>query len=291
VTTQAAGDGPPPFGDKPRPNIPNVLVVEDHQSNREMVARQLQHLGCTVELADDGMQACVAVLRDRFDLVLMDCQMPRVDGFQAARSIREHERSRGLPRVPIVAVSACLLPDDRARCTSAGMDDFLSKPATLSQLREVLERWTGLTRSPESPAQDPQAAKPSQAPSSAQHVLDMSALSGLRALRQPGRPNLVINLITDYLQSSPARIDELVNEMRGGPSSPGDIAHGLKSISAMLGAIELAHTLGRIETAQRAGARAQISAELEPLRDQYARACAALERILRAERQIEEGSA
>jgi HPt (histidine-containing phosphotransfer) domain-containing protein len=122
-------------------------------------------------------------------------------------------------------------------------------------------------------------------------VLDLGALAGLRALRRPGRPNLVIPLITEYLSSSPERIEQLLAEMRGAAPSKGDIAHGLKGISATLGAAALAQTLSRIESAQRAGARAQVAAELEPLRRQYAQSCAALERILAAERQLEGASA
>jgi HPt (histidine-containing phosphotransfer) domain-containing protein len=93
------------------------------------------------------------------------------------------------------------------------------------------------------------------------------------------------------LQSSPARIEALLSEMRGSTASKGDLAHGLKSVSAMLGAVELAQTLGRIESAQRSGASAQVASELEPLRAQFARSCAALEGILIAERRMEEGSA
>ena len=305
MTTQAAGDGPPSIADESRSKVPRVLLVEDHQINREMIARQLSHLGCEVEIAEDGMQACVAVLKTHFDLVFMDCQMPRVDGFQAARSIREHERSHQLRRVPIVAVSASFLPPDRERGIAAGMNEFVTKPATLSQLRTLLECYVNGAAAESGPI----AKQPEQAPATTQTtqttqtyarpsaqlpsepVLDLAALAGLRALCRPGRPNLVIHSITDYLQSSPARIEQLLTEMRGGNPSKGEIAHGLKSISATLGAVELAQTLGRIESAQRSGVRAQVASELQSLRTQYARSCAALEQILIAERQIEEGSA
>jgi CheY-like chemotaxis protein/HPt (histidine-containing phosphotransfer) domain-containing protein len=298
VTTKAATDGPPSIAEKARSKVPRVLLVEDHQINRELISRQLSHLGCEVEIAEDGMQACVAVLKTRFDLVFMDCQMPRVDGFQAARSIREHERSHQLRRVPIVAVSASFLPPERERGIAAGMDEFVMKPAPLSQLRAILERYVGAAdesgpiakQAEQAPVTTQMYARPSaQVPD--ESVLDLAALSNLRAVRRPGRPNLVLDLTTGYLESSPARIEQLLTEMRGGNPSKGEIAHGLKSISATLGAVELAQTLGRIESAQRSGARAQVTSELQPLRTQYARACAALERILIAERQIEEGPA
>jgi CheY-like chemotaxis protein len=264
-----------------------------------MISRQLAHLGCDVEMADDGMQACVAVMKTRFDAVLMDCHIPRVDGFHAAKSIREHERSQQLPRVPIIAVSASILPTDRDRGIAAGMDELVLKPISIEVLRAVLVRFLGSERlsaaipndlCPNEPVPRSPSA-PAQPSLGGEQVLDLGALAGLRALRRPGRPNLIIHLITDYLQSSPARIEQLLNEMRSSTPSKGDIAHGLKSISATLGAVELAQTLGRIESAQRGAAPGPVTSELEPLRRQYARACVALERILMAERQIEEGSA
>lgn len=284
MTTQPACGGPASNAQASDPKRPRVLIVEDQPLNRDMITRQLGHLGCTVELADDGIQACVAVMRSQFDLVFMDCQMPRVDGFQATRSIREHEKSHELRRTPIVALSASLLNHERDRCIAAGMDDFLSKPAPIAQLRSVIERWTGFAATMAREDTPPR-------PNSSEQVLDTAALSALRALRRPGRPNLVIDLIPDYLQSTPARIDQLVGELTASGTSRGDIAHGLKSISASLGAIELAQTLGRIEAAQRAGGTAQLASEVASLREQFARASAALEKILQAERQIEAGSA
>jgi CheY-like chemotaxis protein/HPt (histidine-containing phosphotransfer) domain-containing protein len=278
------------YVESPALSLPRVLLVEDHAINRDMIARQLAFLGCQVAVAEDGMQACVAVMKDRFDVILMDCQMPRVDGYQAARAIREHERSHTLQRVPIIAVTASLLPNDRDRGIACGMDDFLLKPTPVGELRQVLERFTNL---PLARTVGPRAASGTIQiePKSAEQVMDVGALAALRSLRRPGRPNLVVQLITEYLESSPARIERLLTEMRSSGPSKGDIAHGLKSISATLGAAALAQTLARIESAQRAGARSRVSAEFEPLQRQYSEACAALERILAAERQIEGGSA
>jgi two-component system sensor histidine kinase/response regulator len=263
---------------------PRVLVAEDHLVNRDMVARMLSHLGCEVETVDDGMQAYLACTRAHFDLVLMDCQMPRMDGFQAARSIREHERGNAPLHTPIVALTAHMAEHDRQTCLASGMDDFMTKPVAIAQLRMLLERWTGFRSPATTPVQLP-------LPAAISGELDPTALAALRALRRPGRPNLVMNLIVDYLETAPERVARLLVEMReASAASGGETAHGLKSISATLGARELAQTLARIEAVQRAGELSALQREIEPLTMQFAYARAGLATILESERTSEEAA-
>ncbi|MGH8639469.1 MAG: ATP-binding protein, partial [Burkholderiales bacterium] len=122
-----------------------VLLVEDNGVNQEIGMAMLQAIGCEVDLAADGREAIEATGAKTYDLVLMDCQMPDVDGFEATRAIRarERERSGSQParRLPIVALTANAMSGDREQCTSAGMDDYLSKPFTQDQLRAVLGTW------------------------------------------------------------------------------------------------------------------------------------------------------
>jgi CheY-like chemotaxis protein len=260
---------------------PYVLVAEDHFINREMIRRMLSHLGCSVETVDDGMQAYLACTRERFDLVLMDCQMPRMDGFHAARSVREHERAGATTHTPIVALTGNMTEQDRQTCLAAGMDDFVTKPVAMAQLRVILERWTGLRVGATAALQLP-------APDAVSGGLDPSALAALRALRRPGRPNLVMSLISDFLETAPERVARLIAEMREpSAANSGEIAHGLKSISATLGAGDLAATLGRIETAQRTGQLARLPREFEPLSAQFERARTTLAAILETERASE----
>jgi signal transduction histidine kinase/CheY-like chemotaxis protein len=123
-----------------------VLVAEDNDFNAALVAELLTLLGLTVTRAADGEQAHRLTLERRFDLVLMDCQMPCVDGCESTRRIREEEGARGTLRVPIVAVTANALSGDRERCLAAGMDDYLAKPYTMKQLQDKLVKW--LPRTP-----------------------------------------------------------------------------------------------------------------------------------------------
>ncbi|MCM5682830.1 response regulator [Schlegelella sp. S2-27] len=120
-----------------------VLLVEDNPVNVIVATALLEQLGVEVESVGDG-EAAIARCRDRTpDLVLMDCQMPSIDGFEATRRIRNAEGRSGRARLPIVALTANALPSDRARCLAAGMDDHLAKPVQLEELRRVLQRWLG----------------------------------------------------------------------------------------------------------------------------------------------------
>jgi signal transduction histidine kinase/CheY-like chemotaxis protein len=116
-----------------------VLVVEDNAVNQKVIVRLLNLLHCEVIVADTGKEALEALALSDFDVVLMDCQMPVMDGFEATRLIRAGAGRK--PRVPIVALTASALTQDREKCLQAGMDDFLSKPIRSADLRPVLERW------------------------------------------------------------------------------------------------------------------------------------------------------
>jgi len=117
-----------------------VLLVEDNRVNRTIATKLLEKLGVETIVAEDGSKAVAAFEKDRFDLILMDCQMPVMDGFDATRAIREREMAVG-GRVPIVALTASAHESDRKRCMEAGMDDFLSKPLTVVELRSAVLQW------------------------------------------------------------------------------------------------------------------------------------------------------
>jgi signal transduction histidine kinase/ActR/RegA family two-component response regulator len=125
----------------------SVLVAEDNPVNQLVVVEMLKALGCAVDVVDDGHEALRAAQPGRYAIIFMDCHMPRVDGFEATRMIRERERRTG-GHVVIVALTADSLATDRERCLAAGMNDFLTKPASSSQLSATIERWTGRRTNP-----------------------------------------------------------------------------------------------------------------------------------------------
>ena len=120
-----------------------ILLVEDNSVNQEVARAMLEQFGCSVEVAGNGREAFQATGRTRYDLVLMDCRMPEMDGFEATRRIRarETDSTTGTRRLPIVALTAHVLESDRQSCLAAGMDDYLSKPFTRLQLERMLTRW------------------------------------------------------------------------------------------------------------------------------------------------------
>jgi CheY-like chemotaxis protein len=120
-----------------------VLAAEDSPVNRMILAEMLAHLDCDACMVDDGAQALQALLREDWHVVLMDCAMPVMDGLEATRRWRAVERAepaRG--HLPIIALTAFAMPDDRQRCLDNGMDDHMGKPYTIAELRALLVRWT-----------------------------------------------------------------------------------------------------------------------------------------------------
>ena len=139
VRQQDAVTAPAPSPTHRGPSILRVLLAEDNIVNQKIAVRLLERLGCDVTLVVNGREAVAASLRGDYDIVLMDCQMPEMDGYQAAAAIRETERPG--TRIPILALTAHALAGERERCVEAGMDDFVTKPISLDTLREVVERY------------------------------------------------------------------------------------------------------------------------------------------------------
>lgn len=132
---EAEGTGAKPAH---RPLV-KVLLVDDNIVNQRLAARLLQKLGCEVTVASSGREAVNAIVFQPHDVIIMDCQMPDLDGYAATREIRDHEGSRR--RTPIIAMTAYAMRGDRERCLAAGMDDYYSKPVTGDDFIEMLTRW------------------------------------------------------------------------------------------------------------------------------------------------------
>ena len=156
--TQAPAGPPvaPPPAQAPLQRVRgNILLAEDNPVNQEVARRMLDSDGYRVTVANNGLEALDAFLGASFDLVLMDCQMPEMDGFEASRKIREREKESNATRVPIIALTANAMQQDRDECLNAGMDDHLSKPYSREELRNILKAWL----EPEA-ANHPAAASP-----------------------------------------------------------------------------------------------------------------------------------
>jgi CheY-like chemotaxis protein/HPt (histidine-containing phosphotransfer) domain-containing protein len=131
----------PPESQSPSPNPARVLLVEDNVNNRRIVQLLLQRLGIEPDVAEDGAAAVDAYKGKHYDLILMDIQMPNMDGLEASRRIRALEESQGRPHTPIMAVTANAMPEDRTACAAAGMDDFISKPVRKQSFLQAVDHW------------------------------------------------------------------------------------------------------------------------------------------------------
>jgi CheY-like chemotaxis protein len=132
---------PPPPAPAPCPGPARVLVAEDNHINQVVVVAMLKKLGYVVAVAQNGREAVEMCSHDQFAAVLMDCQMPQLDGYDATREIRRRERDG--PRTPIIAVTAHAMTSDRDECLDAGMDDYICKPLRAGELEAALGRWVG----------------------------------------------------------------------------------------------------------------------------------------------------
>jgi CheY-like chemotaxis protein len=142
AAAHSAGVAAAPDGDFER-RPPHVLLVEDNDLNAMVASAFLERCGLQVEHVHDGREAVRHALREvgRPDLILMDCQMPTLDGYEATREIRTQEQVLGLARVPVIALTATATEEDRRRCLSAGMDDFLAKPFSDAELMALMSVW------------------------------------------------------------------------------------------------------------------------------------------------------
>ena len=272
----------------PRTLRGRILLAEDNTVNQEVALALLAEHDLDVEVATDGHSALAAWSRSEFDLVLMDCQMPGLNGYEAARMIRRREHERGRGPVPIVALTANAMPGDRERCLGAGMDDYLSKPFSERQIREVLERWMVEERDDGEAGRRDAAAAPAGGPapadgpvvrdSEAEPLLDESVLARYRS-RRGSRGDLVRRIVDAYLAQSKEYAEALDAAVAAGDSEAlRAVAHPLKSSSAQVGAMKLSRLCAVLEQSAREGLLDGLDGTLHEFRDMYPKVCEALER-------------
>jgi len=305
-----------------------VLVVEDNPINQLLVRRQLGRLGYDSVVVDNGIAALELFPTASAGVILMDWQLPGIDGLETTRRLRAYERDHGLARTPVIAMTASALPGDRDRCLDAGMDDFIAKPVSMSTLGEMVGLW--LERSPvvraaandgehdasvsgepggsldEGGAASPSA--PHEAPSPAADArqadspppdatfdpstaIDADTLDHL--VDELADPMLVVTVVRTYLRELGGRIAAITSALEGKDRvALASATHTLKSTSAAVGAVELADRCLDLEQFARLASPAPIDIDGAELRARADAVTVALEgHIRRLEGRVEAGTA
>ncbi|BBB28961.1 hybrid sensor histidine kinase/response regulator [Neptunomonas japonica] len=220
----------------------HILLVEDNAVNQQVAMGLLRLMGCTVDTADNGLDAIEMWRKNSYDLILMDIEMPVLDGITATTSIRNDERHQQLPNTPIVAVTANAMDGDKELYLSRGMDDYLSKPFSRQSLYQMLGRW--LKKHSESLlTDDSEELKVTE--SSGESDLNVAQLNNLRDLLDENGQPLLNNLICIYTESSSQIMRELSVAMeRKDFDEMRRLAHALKSSSGSVG-LDKVHALSR----------------------------------------------
>ncbi|WP_371375796.1 ATP-binding protein [Sporomusa aerivorans] len=252
-----------------------VLVVEDNIVNRDLLTLQLEHMGfLTVHLADNGQHALEKVKKNDYLFILMDCYMPVMDGYEAARQIRYLERTQDKKAALIIAVTANAMPGDIEKCKQAGMDYYLSKPVKTEHIRQLLLRLTDadLVRN--------KANIPEKM--GVEDVLDDLIMDDLLELQQQTGQPVLERVIGIFFSSTPSIQQAICRAAQDRDiSALIKTAHSLKSSSASIGAKRLATICGRIETQARLDTLGGLDTCIAQLEAEYQNACEALRNVLK----------
>jgi two-component system, sensor histidine kinase and response regulator len=231
--------------------VRRILVAEDNAVNQRVAVRQLQKLGYAADAVGNGLEAIDALNRIPYDLILMDCQMPEMDGYHATAEIRRREGSRR--HTAIVAMTANALEGDRDRCLAAGMDDYIPKPVREAELERVLLRWL-----------------PDDEPS-----IDPEAIKSLREI-DDGKDDLLREVIELFAGETPPRLAAILDSANAGdPEALWRAAHALRSGAANLGATRVVRLCDMLEKRGRAGHLEGVTTlvvELQPAVEEALRA-------------------
>jgi signal transduction histidine kinase/CheY-like chemotaxis protein/HPt (histidine-containing phosphotransfer) domain-containing protein len=215
-----------------------ILLAEDNLVNQEVAMAMLQRIGLQAKIANNGVEVIKYLAEDIFDLVLMDCHMPIMDGFEATQKIREREMTLALTKLPIIALTANAIIGDREHCLAKGMDDYLSKPFTLEQLHKILSQWL------------PKNISGNDGPDPSSINIDSNVIAQLKSLKV----GLLRRVIDLYIETSPKLLSDMEQAViQQDTQSLYRIAHSLKNSSANLGIVDLTNLCRELEVKGRAG--------------------------------------
>ena len=259
---------PTPFQNQPR-----ILIAEDSPLNQQVALKQLEKLGYKADAVSEGGQAVENHAQKPYDVILMDCQMPGMNGYDATMSIRVREeelvKTGNLPkRVYIVAMTSNTETDNRERCIASGMDDFMNKPVQLAELEAVVRR-----------------ALSDKATLEMDDIIDPVVIAGLRQLRTPGQADPLVEFIELFLREAPNELETMSDAVSKNDADSlariTSAASALKGSAGNLGARHLAALCEEIEQTAKNWVLADAKPIIDRARQEFDRARAALEKIKR----------
>jgi CheY-like chemotaxis protein len=240
----------------------HVLVAEDNAVNQKVAVRMLERLGYRADVAANGLEAVEALSHIPYAAVLMDVQMPEMDGYEATKEIRRREGDDR--HTPVIAMTANAMEGDREKALEAGMDDYVSKPVKPEKLELVLGHWILQRESSETEV-----------------PLDERALAGLRELQQEGEPDFVGELIELFLHDAPPQLAALRDAIEEEDAdSVESISHTLKGSSGSMGAKTMAEICAELQEVGASGDLSRAPELFGRLEEEFGRVCPALEEVL-----------
>lgn len=226
----------------------HVLIAEDNKVNQEVVFSMLKILGYTSSVAQNGIEVLEYLKKERFDMVLMDCQMPEMGGYEATLRIRRGEAGESNKNIPIMAVTADAIQGSAQRCLDVGMNDFTSKPIQFEDFSYRVNRWISRGRG----------------------VIEKKAIENLRALAMSGNKSLVKDLINLFKQETLLDFQKMRSHIEKEDFvATAEIAHHLKSSCANLGAYKMQELAEEIEKSKNSGTKPQMAALVDSLVKEY----------------------
>ncbi len=243
-----------------------VLLVEDNDVNLKVAQKLIQYIGYTFDVAKNGLEALEKVKQNRYRMVLMDCQMPVMDGYLCTQRIREYEKAEGLNSTPIIAMTANAMMGDREKCLNAGMDDYMSKPLNRYVLEKTLKKWDPLQATPVTNSNPAAAKRQPAAPAINDKWLSTKTLHEIREFMGDD----VQSLLSLFKQDAPGTLRHMRKALQSrNLAELRTLAHSLKSSSANIGARGLSYFCKRMEAEALSGDMERLNALMENIKKSY----------------------
>lgn len=259
-------------------SAPRILVAEDVETNQKIATEMLQLLDFNVDIAEDGSVAVEKYKLGDHILIFMDCQMPIMDGFEATREIRQFERLNNLSSIPIIALTAGISSDDKDRCIEAGMDAFLTKPFSMSELSESIKQFHKeiAERKTTNPKLFPEPAAATINPTTASEteinpeIFNIRAINNIREVEQQTGKTILPSILEGFVNQMLEKLAEISQDFNSGDSDKlYRTAHAIKSMSANIGAEKVRSIAAEIEELGRNGNINNVKSRLLEVTEAY----------------------